>query len=497
VNEGAAGVAPDKPLASRPARWEAGWLLLARLASAVASFLSLRLLTSILNEEVYGRFALFQGLLALVAGFFIGPLAQAQNRFLHDATLDGHLPELLRWSVKTIAIAAFIGSGAVVAGVYFYWGNDPWWLLVAAAGIIASVASAMSSRIQGFLNTYRWRGRYAALSTFEVWARLLAVLGLVSLLGSSLTSCALGVTAAAVASAVFGVPWLRALAKERPPRTASSCFDPRPLWRFAAPLFAVTLLSWVVSLSDRYIISLSLDDASVGKYVANYQVAAVVPGLVGSIFFPLVSPVLFQDMAQMRGQPLALDRYLLAIGVPPLFVGGFVLADLKAACSLLLGDQSYFAGDLVIPWVMLAMIVMLVQQVLEHEAFYRHATRSLVVANLVAATVNITANLVFLPRFGVVVAAMSTLAAYICSCVTVMVLCRPTVHLASWLKLLAIGLALSASVLLARAVVPESVRPEVRAPLRWLCYGLLGAFITVGTFRDLVRLRRQAALPRL
>lgn len=473
-------------------RGEAAWLLASRVVVALSGFVTLRVLTALLPESLYGQYALFLAFLSLIASFAVGPISQAQNRFLYEAAASGALRGFVRWSLMTVCLAALLGAVLGLPLVWWHAGSNPQWLLIWGCAAAAALFSAVGARAQGFFNTYRWRGRYAVVSTADVWLRLAFLALCAVFIGENMLSLAVAVAAAATLTALAGLPWLRALANEPPPvQRSAATFDLAVVWKFAMPLFGVTLLSWVSSLSDRYIISFSLGDSEVGRYVASYQVASVAPGLLSSLFFPLVSPILYQQMAHRSGQPLHLDRYLMAMAVPGLLLVGLVVVDVRSTCLVLLGSSEYFTGDAVIPWVGSALLLMTLQQVLEHEAIYRKAMRGLLAANALGAAVNLTLNFVLLRRYGISVAAASTLASYVVSMSVILAIYRPSIARGTWGRLGVYLVLCAGAVVLLRLAVPESLPTLLRAPIRWVAYTALSVLIMGSTIRDLIRWRQQ------
>lgn len=451
---------------------EAAWLLVGRVAASLAGFAGVRALTQVMAPDVYGQYALLVGFVGLVMGFAIAPLGQAMNRFAHEALRAEALRSFLVSGVGATTGLAVIGGVAAVPFAWSYLKNVPSWLAVAAciAGIL--VTSNLRERELTTLNVFRFRSRYVALSTADAWLKVAAICGGVLLVGG-VFGAAIGMLVATVVVAAAGIPWVLGAVRQLEgdcPHHAK--FDPAAMYRYAAPLFAVNLFSWVMATSDRYVVAALLGDETVGRYVAGYQIASAAPGVITSIFFPTITPILFQQMAANPDRPLKLDRYLVGLTAACVLLIGLVVVDVDAVSRILLSKRQFDTGDAVIPWVSLGLVFLAMQVVVEHQAYLVKRTKGLVLANGVAALANVALNFALARRLGVVAPAMSTCIAYLLLLVLTVAVYRPSVSVGSWWKtagLLGTGIAM---ILLTRWIVPLSWPVLARAPARWLAFAL-------------------------
>ncbi len=190
----------------------------------------------------------------------------------------------------------------------------------------------------------------------------------------------------------------------------------KTLLRFALPLVPAGLASMMVQVIDRPILKFMTDDATVGLYQANYRLGIFMM-MVVNMFDASWRPF-FLQRADKPGAGAVFGRvltYWLAGGsflliLITLFVAPAVTFPIFAGRALI--AKAYWPGLSIVPVVTLGYLFngiyinMLVAPTL--------AKRSELVAYATAlgAIVNIGTNLLWIPRWGMMGAAMATLAAY-------------------------------------------------------------------------------------
>jgi len=475
----------------RLARHEMLPLMVGRVLMGLAAFASVRVLTAVMPPELYGRYALVVGYVGFVAALFVNPLAQAMNRFLHEAAQAGTMRLFLVWGMGSTSLLALVGALGVPIFLALYVGSDASLGLIGLLLVATLLGANLRDRQLGLFNTFRWRKRYVALATADAWAKTLAVAAAVTLWGPSLSSALLGMAAGTWLLALAGLPWLVELSHHRPESVApEAAFETKTMVRYALPLFGVNALSWLLASSDRYVIAGVLDEAELGRYVASAQVAMVGPSLLTSAFFPMFTPILYQRMATHPNEPLKLDRYALAITALSLFLGGLVVADLDATFGILVSRGDYFTGDSVVPFVLLGQLAYALHQIAEHEAHFRKRTKGLIVANGLAAFVSLSANFLLAPRLGIMGAGLAAFATYSALLGATVRIYRPSIAKKTWARIGAMTCATVVAIVALRTVVPQEWPLWLRAIARWgLWTSFASALAWVFFRKGLARLR--------
>lgn len=451
-------------------------LLVGRALTGLAGFVGVRILTAVMAPDLYGRYALVLGYLGLVSGMLVNPLAQAMNRFVHEAAQTGAIRMFLVRGLRATSAMALLGGLGIPLFFGFYLCDEVHKTAIGGLIALTLLGANLRDRQLGMFNTFRWRKRFVILAAADAWMKTLSVAAMIWLFGASLLPTMLGMTFGTWTLALAGLPWLLQLSRYQPPdQTSAQAIQRGAFTRYALPLFGVNLLSWILASSDRYVIAGILGEADLGRYVASAQVAQAAPSLLASTFFPTFTPILFQRMATHPNEPLRLDRYALGIATLSLFFGGLLLVDVDSAFRILISRGEYQTGDSVVPFVLLGQFCYALHQVVEHEAYFQRRTGRLIVANGTAAAVGLSANLWLVPTLGVMGAAIAACATYASLLGATIWLYRPRVAKETWARIALIVLGAAAAIIAVRSMVPQEWAGWVRAPARWGLFALMFA----------------------
>jgi len=293
-------------------RAEIGWVVAHRIIEFVLLFALVKVLTNTLGKEGYGEFNLAETALMFVASVLIAPVLEAYKRDYHSSA-EGFerraaaLTVIGWYSIATLGTAAALALASTSFASWF--GIGRWTAL--AAGL---VFLGERWRLLGheWLSLERER-RSSALWNIAFLTSQIALMAAAVTFGTATAASAL--LAYGLASLLFGALVAAPTARKllRHPSGAQSRV-PRLVVSFGIPFAAFQLLQWVQSFSDRYMVKGILDPASVGLYVAAFQVCGV-PFILGQrIAHELLVPIAYQR-SRDAGDPAQLwsaDRVILA-----------------------------------------------------------------------------------------------------------------------------------------------------------------------------------------
>ncbi len=193
----------------------------------------------------------------------------------------------------------------------------------------------------------------------------------------------------------------------------------RETLRFGLPLVPHGLAGWVLNLSDRWLIGLLIGmpamaaQAAVGVYSFGYVFGQSV-ALVAMSFNAAWVPVWYARGDAKHGPALLREMTtLLMAGLAVLAVGVSVIAPelTRVLGTRRWGEEAEVAAT-VIPVVAAASLVYGLYFMIVSTIFLRRRTAGLPLLTLAAAAANVGANIVLIPRIGVMGAAWSTLIGY-------------------------------------------------------------------------------------
>lgn len=391
---------------------------LGSLLVTLASLASFPILTRVFTTEEYGLMSLVATALTLLVGVGKLGVQHAAVRFYSEIRAGKRNDDL-----DTYAATLLWGMGAVGAIITVVWllvsqwipasfWNDtrvrPLWLLTACLIFIRVVDSVFVNQLRaqersGVLNLYSVIKRYVSLGL------MLAVLFWVA--RNLWGFYAAMIVSEGLAVAVLAV-WMLRKQRALPSRFSMSLF--RAMLAFGIPMIGYELSSIILAMGDRYVIQHMLGADALGVYSAAYNLCEYIDGVIVASFSAAAMPMYLRLWEEEgRDQVMAFVRrflhvfFLVALPV----VAG--LAAVGAELITFLASEKYRAGAVIIPWVMAGMALGGITTVAGAGLYIEKRTRTIMLMVLAAAVLNLILNVVLIPVFDILGAAMATLLSYV------------------------------------------------------------------------------------
>lgn len=191
------------------------------------------------------------------------------------------------------------------------------------------------------------------------------------------------------------------------------CFYNKKYWRYALkyniPLVPHYLSLIVLGQSDRIMIKYFCGNSEAGIYSFAYQIASAISVLIASINGSRV-PWTYEQFKKNTLGSLKKTTNLLTLLMASVTL---LVSLLSPEVIAILGTSDYAVAEYVIPVVVLGIFYTFVYDLYASVEFYFGATRYVMYASLIGAVLNIILNAVFIPIFGFIAAAYSTLVCYL------------------------------------------------------------------------------------
>jgi O-antigen/teichoic acid export membrane protein len=372
------------------------YVVLGQCASAIGTLVGVRLLTEVLDLEVFGSVALVTGLVALAQGISSGGLMQAILR-MYPACSRNKTLDLLRaassriLSKTTLWLAGVLAIGCLVYS--FATRGNPWsFVLVPGLLIVETVRFYHVT----FLNAAHRQRLMASWMGSESWVRTICALAAIFLVGAN-TEAVLG--GFLVGTGVLWICFSRAVsaassenqAGELPSgpsvrRSEELQSIQAEFIRYARPLFPLGVVGWISGQADRYIIGGLLGLTSAGQYAAIYGLVSK-PFLMAGASVELVFRQFFYESVSSGDLSRArrvLVQWLSIVGVVSVLgVVGFSVFHSNIAGVLL--AEPYRGGAHLMPWIAVGYCLLLFAQVVERVCYATKDTRSVLFIQTVGA----------------------------------------------------------------------------------------------------------------
>ncbi len=384
----------------------AGIYFAARVLAAVCGLLAVAVYTRLATPEIYGVFTLVMG-----AGFTIFAVCfhwiqSALLRFLPAE--DGARPMALGASLAGFAlVTVLLVGGAAIAVLLDLVPVSTEMLLFAVAMAITYAALEISLAV---VHARQRPTTYALMLAARAAGGV--VLGsLLLFAGYGAPGLLVGVLVAHALPALYlAWRWRHRLLDQR--------FDFGAVKRMAAfglPLGVVGMAASVIGISDRYLLALLIGVDAAGSYAAPYDLAQRSLQIVMLSAFLAVSPMIFRsferdDHSQLTAQLLQQARLILITALP---IATIMAATAPLIARILFGVEFREAAATLIPWIIAATLVQGITSYYYSYCFTL-AKRTLTNAAIVsaAAALNIVLNLLLIPLYGALGAALATLASF-------------------------------------------------------------------------------------
>ncbi len=180
--------------------------------------------------------------------------------------------------------------------------------------------------------------------------------------------------------------------------------------RFAVPMIPSTLLWWIVSVSDRYVITYVVGPEANGLYAAAYKIPTIIV-LVSTIFMNAWQVSAFAETKDKK----ALARFFSNVfrGYQSIiFLAGGLLIPFSKICTIILVSKDYYESWRFIPFLMLSTIYNCLVQFMGSVYMVERKSMATLITSIVAGVVNIAGNFTLIPLFGVNGAAYATCFSY-------------------------------------------------------------------------------------
>jgi O-antigen/teichoic acid export membrane protein len=396
--------AKGKQLAGQSSLYTIGEVLRSSL-----SFLLLPIYTRLLSPADYAILGVMSPVFSLLSITMALGMPAALLRFYFDYKDD---PAMLRRYVGTVTVFG-IGCGllgsvilTLLGPAIFGWllPNTPFnpyvLLTVWNAGI--SVVSVL------VLQLFRARQQAQHFVTFSLVDFTLTT-ALIILLVVGLRLGALGsLWGQLLAAVAMAVPALWVLA--RAGRLGFSWRLLRPSLAFGLPLLPFLLGTWALNVSDRIVLDGLVSREALGLYTLGYQFGVLL-NIIAMALNNAWQPFFYQNAAE--GGNDALIGTFITYQVALMVLLALAVALLAPEVIRIMAAPAYWSAATIVPWIAAGYVARYLYFFPVNSLLFKKRTGWIAGLTILAAALNIGLNLLLVPRFGIMAAAINTLIAFV------------------------------------------------------------------------------------
>ena len=191
------------------------------------------------------------------------------------------------------------------------------------------------------------------------------------------------------------------------------CFYKKEYWKYclllSVPLVPHYLSQVILGQFDRVMIKYYCGSSQAGIYSLTYQVSLIMSIVISGINNSL-SPWMYRNIKEKKYEIIrSKTTQLIALVAALSGIGMLVAPEIVS----ILGTEEYMSAVWIIPPVMISTCITFVYCIWGTVLFYFEKTASIAIGTSLGAIVNIFFNAIFIPKFGFIAAAYTTLLGYI------------------------------------------------------------------------------------
>lgn len=382
----------------------------ATVLASLIGLIQLPLLTKTLGAYGYGLWSQVNVTVSLLLPFTGLGLAIALVRFLaaeknREDIQEGFYSIFLVTcgASAVVSLAMFILASPLA--VKFFDGEVQIVRITAAIVFVSSLEPIYLNLIR----TFQQIKMYSIFTVAEGYGQL-GLIALLVLCGYGITSVVLSVLVVKVAIIII----LFFLVKSQIGIKKPNFSRMKEFLSLSLPTVPRRMGFWLVTVSDRYIISFFLGVTAVGIYSAAYGLGQLPYSFVSILTFILLVPLSqLYDEGRMEEVTTHLSyslKYFLAIAIPFVF-GAAVLAE--PLLRLFSTPEIASQGGIITPLIALAVLILGISNIISNILLLVKKTKIMAYIWIIAAVLNLLLNIMFVPRMGILGAAIATLIAYL------------------------------------------------------------------------------------
>lgn len=367
------------------------------------SFITLPIFTRIMTTEEYGLATIYSSTAAIVVIFTslqlpYGTLSTAMIRFKDDR--KGYLSAVC--SITLVLTLIYILCCSVFKNFFIKYLDLPFFLIV-----LMGIEMFFSTATAAWMGYQRFEFKYKSVVLVTLGTAILSVItslvavvfssekGIAKICSNSFVTCTVGLV-------LF--LWLIKHGKKM--------FEKR-YWRFALsfnlPLIPYYLSQVVFNQSDRLMINNICGRGDAAIYGVAYTLAMILTFVVTSIHSSY-TPWIFERIDRNELQDNRKVTILLSSGIAFMLLG--IIASAPEIIYVMAGER-YSSAIWVVPPVAMSVLLLYYSDLFDCLLFFYEKKFFLAVAAVIAAVINILLNYLFIPMFGFIAAAYTTLASYL------------------------------------------------------------------------------------
>jgi len=390
----------------------------ASLVPAAISVLSVSIFTRLFNPSTYGQYALVVTTVSIATSLLSAWVQQSTLRYRAHFVergwrndFDRNLGILLSFLTAFFVLLSIFISIFIKARLGSY---QRFYGIAVGLTIVSLWYANLGATLQADLRPVR----YSQFSVTQAVLRFVLALGWVYFVTKDIVGLLWGTL---LAQLILIAPMVYTLGFHRVtlhPAEATVPFAKffKQFVSYGFPMFGWFMGAQLLNISDRYLLQIFRGSAEVGIYAPNYSLVASAFGLVTAPLLKAAHPLLMKaagvtdvDKEQLQTLITSFSRYFLLVAFP---VAAFVSVFSQEVATVFLG-AAFREGHVILSITLFGFLAWNFSMYGHKGLEIRGRTRTMLGYVLICAATNIVLNLYFIPRYGYLGAAVTTLISFL------------------------------------------------------------------------------------
>lgn len=184
----------------------------------------------------------------------------------------------------------------------------------------------------------------------------------------------------------------------------------RKMFRFAVPLIPTVLMAWVLSLSDKYILLYYYGDATVGLYGIGTRFVNLLNVVINGVTTAYTT---FAFGSKDDEDAHIKYYYVFNTIAMLLLIFSFTISMFSKEIIAIMTDRLFYSSYVIIRDMMFGQVFYAMSAIVSYGVIFRKKSIYSLISVSAGAITNLLLNMIFIPRYGLIAAAMTTLIGYV------------------------------------------------------------------------------------
>lgn len=376
------------------------FMTIGTFGSRLLSFIFVPFYTAVLTTEEYGTADLISTTVTLMLPFFTLIIFEGMMRFSLEKDIDQGAVWNIGMKIESIGVIVFL----IISPIIKFTVLKEYYLFVVVYYLFVSLNRCISYFVRG-LNKIKI---FAFAGTLQTGILVVSNLILLLLLDAGIEGYLISQIFAAAVATLF-MFFTAKLYKFRFDIIHVDRKLQRDMLRYSVPMIPNSVSWWIVNASDRYILTAFAGIAVNGIYAVAYKIPTVISTLM-SIFGNAWKLSAVEEFGTEKSKRFYEDIFSKLTALMVLTVS-FLLVMNKPLARILFSKEFYQAWQIV-PFLLIAAVMHAYSEFYGSIYTSSYKTKFLVYSTIAGSAANIALNLLLIPRFEAIGAAIATVIGY-------------------------------------------------------------------------------------